>query len=39
MMAGARSLTRNLKGMRAEMALSDLAYNVLRVMDIKAATA
>jgi len=39
MMAGARFLTRNLKGTRAEMAFSDLAYNVLRVIDIKAATA
>ena len=39
MMAGARFLTRNLKGTRAEMALSVLAYNMLRVINIKAATA
>ena len=35
MMAGARFLTRNLKGTRAEMALSVLAYNMLRVINIK----
>jgi transposase len=39
MMAGARFLTRNLKGTRAEMALSVLAYNMLRVINIQAATA
>ena len=39
MMAGARFLTRNLKGTKAEMALSVLAYNMLRVINIRAATA
>jgi len=38
MMAGARFLTRNLKGTRAEMALSVLAYNILRAISIQAAT-
>jgi transposase len=39
MTAGGRFLTRNLKGTRAEMALSVLAYNLLRAINIKAATA
>ncbi|MER9544285.1 IS1182 family transposase [Mesorhizobium sp. M0437] len=39
MMAGGRFLTRNLKGTRAEMALSVLAYNMLRAINIKAAAA
>ena len=39
MMAGGRFLTRNLKGTRAEMALSVLAYNMLRAINIKTATA
>jgi transposase len=39
MMAGGRFLTRNLKGTRTEMALSVLAYNILRVINIKAAVA
>ena len=39
MMAGGRFLTRNLKGTRAEMALSILAYNMLRAINIKAAIA
>jgi hypothetical protein len=39
MMAGARSLTRNLKGIRAEMALSVLAYSILRAINLQAATA
>jgi hypothetical protein len=39
MMAGGRFLTRNLKGTRAEMALSILAYNMLRAINIKATTA
>ena len=39
MMAGAKFLTRNLKGARAEMALSVLAYNMLRAVNIKTATA
>jgi transposase len=39
MMAGGRFLTRNLKGTRTEMALSVLAYNMLRASNIKAATA
>jgi transposase len=39
MMAGGRFLTRNLKGTRAEMALSILAYNMLRAFNINAATA
>jgi Transposase DDE domain len=39
MMAGGRFLTRNLKGTRTEMALSVLAYNILRAINIQAATA
>ena len=39
MMAGGRFLTRNLKGTRTEMALSVLAYNILRAINIKAALA
>jgi transposase len=39
MMAGGRFLTRTLKGARAEMALSVLAYNILRAINLKAATA
>ena len=39
MMAGGRFLTRNLKGTRTEMALSVLAYNMLRAINIKAAIA
>ena len=39
MMAGGRFLTRNLKGTRTEMALSVLAYNILRATNITAATA
>jgi transposase len=39
MMAGARFLTRSLKGTRTEMALSVLAYNILRAISIQAATA
>jgi transposase len=39
MMAGARFLTRNLRGTRAEMALSVLAYNIIRAISIQAATA
>jgi len=39
MMAGGRFLTRNLKGTRAEMALSVLVYNMLRAINIRAATA
>ena len=39
MTAGGRFLTRNLKGTRTEMALSVLAYNMLRAINIKAATA
>jgi transposase len=39
MMAGGRFLTRNLKGTKTEMALSVLAYNMLRATNIKAATA
>jgi transposase len=39
MMAGGRFLTRNLKGTRTEMALSVLAYNMLRAINIKAALA
>lgn len=39
MMAGARFLTRNLKGTRAEMAFSVLAYNMLRAINLKAAIA
>lgn len=38
MMAGGRFLTRNLKGARTEMALSILVYNILRAINIKAAT-
>lgn len=36
---GRRILTRNLKGTKTEMALSVLAYNMLRATNIKAATA
>lgn len=39
MTAGGRFLTRNLKGTRTEMALSVLAYNMLRAINIKAAAA
>jgi transposase len=39
MMAGGRFLTRNLKGTRTEMALSILAYNMLRAINIRAALA
>ncbi len=39
MMAGGRFLTRNLKGTRTEMALSVIAYNMLRSINIKAETA
>jgi transposase len=39
MMAGGRFLTRNIKGSRTEMALSVLAYNMLRAINIKAAAA
>jgi transposase len=39
MMAGGRFLTRNLKGTRTEMALSILAYNMLRAINIGAALA
>jgi transposase len=35
MMAGGRFLTRNLKGTRTEMALSVLAYNILRTINMK----
>jgi transposase len=35
MMAGGRFLTRNLKGTRTEMALSILAYNIMRTINIK----
>jgi transposase len=38
MMAGGRFLTRNLRGTRTEMALSVLAYNLLRAINLKAAT-
>jgi len=38
MSAGGRFLTRNLEGTRTEMALSVLAYNILRATNIKAAT-
>jgi transposase len=38
MMAGARFLTKNLRGTRAEMALSVLAYNILRAISIQTAT-
>lgn len=37
MMAGGRFLTRNLSGTRTEMALSVLAYNLLRAINLKAA--
>jgi transposase len=36
MMAGGRFLTRNLKGTRTEMALSVLAYNILRAINLRA---
>lgn len=36
---GGRFLTRNLKGTRTEMALSVLAYNILRAINIRAAAA
>ena len=39
MMAGAKFLTRNLKGTRAEISLSVLAYNILRAINIKAVAA
>lgn len=39
MTAGGRFLTRNLKGTRTEMALSVLAYNILRAINIKTAAA
>jgi len=39
MTAGGRFLTRNLKGTRTEMALSVLAYNLLRAINLKAAIA
>lgn len=39
MMAGGRFLTRSLKGTRTEMALSVLAYNMLRAINITAAIA
>ncbi len=39
MMAGGRFLTRNLKGTRAEMALSILAYNILRAINMRTARA
>lgn len=39
MTAGGRFLTRNLKGTRTEMALSVLAYNILRAINIRTATA
>lgn len=38
-MAGGRFLTRNLKATRTEMALSVLAYNILRAINIKTAAA
>jgi transposase len=38
MMAGGRFLTRNLRATRTEMALSILAYNILRAINIKAVT-
>lgn len=37
--AGGRFLTRNLKGTRTEMALSVLAYNILRAVNLKTAAA
>jgi hypothetical protein len=39
MTAGGRFLTRNLKGTRTEMALSVIAYNILRAINIKTAAA
>jgi hypothetical protein len=39
MMAGGRFLTRNLTGTRTEMALSVIAYNMLRSINIKARAA
>ena len=39
MTAGGRFLSRNLKGTRTEMALSVLAYNMLRAINIRAAAA
>jgi transposase len=39
MTAGGRFLTRNLKGTRTEMALSVLAYNILRAINIRTAAA
>ena len=39
MTAGGRFLTRGLKGTRTEMALSVLAYNILRAINLKAALA
>jgi len=39
MTGGGRFLTRNLKGTRTEMALSVLAYNMLRAINIRAAAA
>lgn len=39
MMAGGRFLTRNLKGTATEMALSVLAYNMLRAISIKTSLA
>lgn len=39
MTAGGRFLTRNLKGTRTEIALSVLAYNVLRTMNLMARAA
>jgi transposase len=39
MTAGGRFLTRNLKGSRTEMALSVIAYNMLRAINISATTA
>lgn len=39
MMAGGRFLTRGLKGTRTEMALSVLAYNILRAINIRTAGA
>jgi transposase len=39
MMAGGRFLTRNLKGTRTEMAISVLAYNIMRTINMKAGAA
>jgi transposase len=39
MMAGGRFLTRNLSGTRTEMAISVLAYNLLRAINLKRASA